>query len=82
MTPLAHDVPPDRACGTAQLLISHMPHWLLPMQTTLPGLEQDTEPPEQLPVDAAPDVPFDPLEPELPVEPVEPELPEEPLPPE
>ena len=50
-TPPEQLVPSASACGTAQLLISQRPNWLLPMQTTQPGLEQDTAPLLQLPDD-------------------------------
>jgi hypothetical protein len=50
-TPAVHDVPADSAIGTAQLLMSQSPHCELPMQTTLPGVGQGTELPEQLPED-------------------------------
>lgn len=41
-------VPAAKACGTAQLLMSQIPNWLLPMQMTLPGFGHETEPLSQL----------------------------------
>ena len=50
-TPPEQVVPSASSRGTAQLLMSQRPHWLLPMQTTAPGLEQVTAPSLQLPVE-------------------------------
>jgi hypothetical protein len=54
-TPPVQCVPAAKACGTAQFEISQMPNCVLPMQTTLPGLEQATWPLEQLPLPVEPE---------------------------